>query len=443
MTKRQRTFLFFTAAILFFTTTPAVILYSQGWRLDWDHKTVTHTGGVYVRVTPPRASIFVDDGFVKRTDFFFDSALITDLLPGEYHLRIEKEGYIPWKKTLSVQSSQVTEAKEVILFPNTIAFQALFSSIKHVWPSPDTSTYIFQKQINSNSWELISWNSQNKKETVLLFETSNSTSIENITWSEDSRNILVEISRNEKPQYLIWDLTGQETDVCVRTPCDLDFLTSSISNVVFSPLNSKEVIFTTSVASSSVLQKTDYVTRQKPIVFAQDVVSFTTEGRKLLWLDQKGMIWEKNLSSDGLSIAVTQQPYVVEPETKYTIITNGSTHLLEEISNSVSSYLESPDKKKLAFVDNSRLIVFFFETKKQVLLGTLTQAPKSLSWLGNEHILFSSGESINVAELDARGTSNIVQLGTFKNPELSWNLEQKSLFVLSEGKFLVSEKLLP
>src|SRR3989338_73 len=178
---------------------------------------------------------------------------------------------------------------------------------------------------------------------------------------------------------MVYFVSGSTTYGCCVTAMD-----RPSEERFFSTLNSKEVIFTTSVASSSVLQKTDYVTRQKPIVFAQDVVSFTTEGRKLLWLDQKGMIWEKNLSSDGLSIAVTQQPYVVEPETKYTIITNGSTHLLEEISNSVSSYLESPDKKKLAFVDNSRLIVFFFETKKQVLLGTLTQAPKSLSWLGNE-----------------------------------------------------------
>ncbi|MDO8633362.1 MAG: PEGA domain-containing protein, partial [Candidatus Wildermuthbacteria bacterium] len=399
MTKRQRTFLFFTAAILFFATTPAVVLYSQGWRLDWDHKTLTHTGGLYVRVNPPRASVFLNDSFVKRTDFFFDSAFITNLLPGEYSLRVEKEGYIPWKKTLSVQSSQVTEAKEVILFPENIAFQTLFSSIKNMWPSPNASLYIFQKQIDSKNWELISWNSQNKKETVLLFETSNNTSIENIAWSEDLKNVLVEISKNEKPRYLIWDLTGQETDACVRTPCDLDFITSSINKVIFSPINSKEVIFSTLAGSSSVIQKANYITRQKSTALAQDVISFTAEGKKLLWL--------------------------------------------EEISNSVTLYLESPDKKKLAFVNDSRLMVFFFETKKQVLLGTFTKAPKSLSWLGNEHILFSSGESINVAELDARGTSNIVQLGTFKNAELSWNPEQKSLFVLSEDKFLVSEKLLP
>src|SRR3989344_2070467 len=93
MTKRQRTLLFFAAATLFLLTTPAVVLYSQGWRVDWDHKTVTHTGGVYVRVTPPRASIFVDDGFVKRSDPFPKHHCIPSLVL-EHQTCVAKPRYV-------------------------------------------------------------------------------------------------------------------------------------------------------------------------------------------------------------------------------------------------------------------------------------------------------------------------------------------------------------
>ena len=384
MTKRQRTFLFFTAAILFFTTTPAVVLYSQGWRLDWDHKTLTHTGGLYVRVNPPRASIFLDDSFVKRTDLFFDSALLTNLLPGEYSLRVEKEGYIPWKKALSVQSSQVTEAKEVILFPEDIEFQTLFSNVLKASLSPNSILFAFQKKLDEKTWELTAWDIENKKEEV-LFDAPFGTQWESLQWSKDSKKILLTIRKGDKLQYLIWNVQENEAEPCVKTPCTLDFLGTDISQPMFSPANSQEILFSKVVAGSPTLQKTDYVARQGITTIEEDTVT---------------------------------------PEM-------------------LPSGIESPDRKKLAFVNDSRLMVFFFETKRQVLLGTFTQVPKSLSWLLNEHVFFSSGDSINVAELDTRGASNIVQLGTFKNAELSWNPEQKSLFVLSEGKFLVSEKLLP
>ncbi|MDO8577470.1 MAG: PEGA domain-containing protein [Candidatus Wildermuthbacteria bacterium] len=343
MTKRTRTFLFFAAAILFLFTTPVVVLYSQGWRIDFDHKTVTHTGGLYVRVTPPRASIFLNDSFAKKTDFFFDSALITNLLPGEYSLRVEKEGYIPWKKTLSVQSSQVTEAKEVILFPENVEFQTLFSNVRKASLSPDSSLFAFQKKLDEKTWELTTFDISSNRE-IVLFEAPAGSQLKDIQWALNSNTLLLQFAQNGVEQKVRLDARENE--------------------------------------------QTE--TRPEP---------------------------EQN--------TIETEPQANE-------------------ANVLPSGVSSPDKKKLLLLSGNTIALYDKSSKEQIVLGTFRNEPKNLTWLNNDHIFFSVGDDIFVSELDVRGKEpNMVTLGAFKNPELFWSPGAKTLFVLSESKFLVSEKLLP
>ena len=130
MTKRTRTILFLICLFLFLLIAPLAIFYSQGYRFDFDSKKITQTGGLFLKVFPKSAEIYLDGKLKKKTDFFFGSILIENLLPKKYKIEIKKEGYFTWEKNLEIREKEVTEAKNVILFPENSNFTILTKGVK-------------------------------------------------------------------------------------------------------------------------------------------------------------------------------------------------------------------------------------------------------------------------------------------------------------------------
>ena len=146
MTKRTRTFLFFACSIAFLIVTPTVLLYNQGYRLDLSTAQITKTGAFYFGVSPRGSDVFINGQLKKRTDFFFGSALIEELLPGNYLVEIKKEGYFPWKKNLEVKAMAVTEENDVVLFPEKTDFQIFAKGVERFFPSPSGKKALLQKK---------------------------------------------------------------------------------------------------------------------------------------------------------------------------------------------------------------------------------------------------------------------------------------------------------
>lgn len=151
MTKRSRDILFFLLVVLFLTTAPLVIFYFQGYRFDFEKKEVVKTGGLYFKVLPHNAQIYLDGDFKKKTSGLTGSVLIKDLLPREYQIEIRKTGYHSWQKNLAVKESQVTEAKHIILFPRNPNF-ALADKMPEIEASATSSDK--QKVVEVNEYEI-------------------------------------------------------------------------------------------------------------------------------------------------------------------------------------------------------------------------------------------------------------------------------------------------
>jgi hypothetical protein len=129
MTKRNRTVLFYSFLFLFLLVSPLAVLYSQGYRLNFNPepggRIIVKTGGFFVNAEPRQVEIYLDGKFEKRTDFIFGSNLIKNLLPKKYKIEVKKDGYFTWTKTLEVKEKEVTEAKSVVLFPQKPVFSPL------------------------------------------------------------------------------------------------------------------------------------------------------------------------------------------------------------------------------------------------------------------------------------------------------------------------------
>lgn len=107
---------FITMAVIFFLLlgTVGMVMYGMGYRFSFlsGKPELSGTGLLVVTSVPDGASVLINDHLTTATDNTLN------LTPGEYNITIQKEGYFPWKKKLTVQKEVVTKA-EALLFPTT------------------------------------------------------------------------------------------------------------------------------------------------------------------------------------------------------------------------------------------------------------------------------------------------------------------------------------
>ena len=95
------------------------ILYGRGYRLNLGDKgnIVAGTGLLVLTSTPDGARTYINDNLTTATDDTIN------LPPGEYDIRIEKDGYYPWKKKITLKKEAVTKT-DAVLFPTTPKLEA-------------------------------------------------------------------------------------------------------------------------------------------------------------------------------------------------------------------------------------------------------------------------------------------------------------------------------
>lgn len=112
MTKRARRILFLAFLAGFLVSAPAVVLYTAGYRYHFGTGQLVQTGVLSVSSVPRGANIAIDGERLRSTT----PALVKNVLPGDHDVRVERDGYSSWEKTLPVNSRETTFADDVVLF---------------------------------------------------------------------------------------------------------------------------------------------------------------------------------------------------------------------------------------------------------------------------------------------------------------------------------------
>lgn len=120
MTRKKRRVIFYALTVLFVIAGPLIAAYALGFVFDFSRAGFQKTGGIFIKSVTPRLSVFLDGAFMKETGILAGSALLLDMTPGRHLVRLEKDGYIPWSKTVMVEPSAVTELRGVLLTPRLL-----------------------------------------------------------------------------------------------------------------------------------------------------------------------------------------------------------------------------------------------------------------------------------------------------------------------------------
>jgi len=464
MSKRSRTILFFICLFLFFLITPFIILYSQGYRIDWDSKKIIKTGGFYFKVWPEGAQVFIDGKFQKKTGFLSGSAYINNLVPKEYKVEIEKEGFQTWQKNLETKEDLVTKSESIILIPANPKYINLAQNIDSVFFSPDGKKIIL-KETGAKGWSFKIFElDKNLKSN--LFSGFQSTEIEliDLKFSSDSNTILFTTKEKEGIKY--WIL-GLESPIQEKMPTDLislDFLGDKASDISFNPNDTQKIFFINGISlfgANIVTKKIDL----NPIV--NNIISYEISEGNLFWLSNDGFLFKADLSGGNAeklnhdSFAVKKdkeyQIYVKSPllflrEDEVLYILKPESQVFEKIAEPIMDIKFSPDGKEMLYFNNYEIGILFLEKKEgqpqkkaleNLFLTRFSEKIDQVLWLNSNYLVFNAGSKIKISEIDDRDKLNIYDFGEFNSPKMSFNQFDKKLYILTEENLSSSEKLLP
>src|SRR5579872_615315 len=117
--KRQLLISFFILLFLAIGTTVA-IFYGKGYRFDLTgtKSFLKGTGLLVATSSPDGAQVVINGHLTTATNNTIN------LAPGQYNVKIYKDGYFPWEKTIDVEEEVVSKA-EALLFPTTPQLQSI------------------------------------------------------------------------------------------------------------------------------------------------------------------------------------------------------------------------------------------------------------------------------------------------------------------------------
>lgn len=108
------------------------VFFAKGYRVSPSTGTIAGTGIISVKSLPDQASVYLDGHLTSVTD-----GPINSLQPGEYAVKIAKEGYIPWEKKITVTEGLVTQVEATLFRAIPTFYPMTYSGAVSPILSPD------------------------------------------------------------------------------------------------------------------------------------------------------------------------------------------------------------------------------------------------------------------------------------------------------------------
>ena len=425
MKQKYRKFLFTSFLLIFFILAPILIFRSQGYRFDLQNKKIIQTGGFYFEVLPKQASIYLNDSFLRKTDFFFNSILIENLLPKKYNVKITKDNYITWEKNLEIKEKEVTEAKNITLFPQDFDFTVISNEIKNFWISPSEEKIIWT-EIENDTWSLKLYNLKKELKSHLINEdeiSRNSVDLIDLEFSQNGETIYLKVIASE--QLKSYSLNINEGY-------------SSLKETNKPQINESIVVHNSFNGENYYIDDKGnlYKTRED---LNKQIISNKEKINDIPLLLEKETSYQLYIFSNFIFLKENFSIYLFDIETKS----------FEKFSENIKDFKISPDSKTIAYFFDTEIWILpiektkLYEAEKNVFLVRFSKSIQDIFWINSSYIALNMDNSIKIIEIDVRDQLNIIDLGEFQSPKIFWSPISKKLYNLTEETLWQSKELLP
>lgn len=419
LSKARRRIIFYLAALLFVVAAPLIIFYSIGYNVDIKTRQLLRTGGIFVKTNQIGFKLFINGVLARETGIISRGALVTDLKPDLYVVKVEKEGFKPWQRVIHVEAAVINEFRFITLFPEKISEKEVINLSRR---GLTVDTF---RALPQSPWLII--RTLEKKGLTYFFNKDTKLLdavgvFDDFRWEPDSKRLLVK--RLSPARWAVIGLAGgvvrEET---LRFPQGL----GDIIRADFHPEIPGEFFV---LRTDDILYRYNKTTRlYKPVI--QDIGDFTVSSGRIFFVGRNGFFASadfdgKNtenygrkgffLSTNPIRAAATEagDVFLIDSGGGFFVKRRDESEVVPSGGNIIDA-LFSTNGDKLLFWSERDIDIFWLKDEiaqpfrktgtRERIIAIQDQAIRQSAWLGpdEENLIFWAGKFIGAIDIDNRG----------------------------------------
>lgn len=439
MKKIHRQLILVLAILLFIIAAPVLVFFAMGYRFDFKNFEPIKVGMLIIESEPQSVDIYLNNRLeAKRTP-----AKISSLTPGNYKIKIQKDGFYTWKKTLRILSGRVNWASHVRLFyekPNltNLAENNKFSEV--AYSSDQSIAYLISNYAENRG--VFKYNFGNNQLAKIFPKNDQENNYQQANFAD--------LRLSVDGDYVFFNLEnlGMKDYIIANETKDLS-LNTLFGYEINNPIWSEKYNYIIYWLYNNNLYSFNTDTAAVPTVVSSGVFSFgLNDNYAYLEKFEKNKYVLKRARENSLS---TEEKIINSPENQEIIeikpnpnndlafrTKNNSLYILRKEQNklkaakifdSVKNYIWSKKENKLLYFNDNEiwfyelinnknkipLIHNEYEVNNANLIIRIGDTIQKANWFPDEeHILYSSMNKLYAIELDERNNKNSVVWDTFE-----------------------------
>jgi hypothetical protein len=447
MPLKTRRFIFYGFLLLFIISGLGAVLYSQGWQPDIGNCRFTDlfncslgfqkTGAVFIETKPKGVVIKIDNKiFQDKSGLIQSGTLITNLLPKNYNVEIEKDGYLIWRKNLRIESSLVAELIKIVLFPEKLEKKSISISkiIDNFWINSQQkivfknngALYYFPAPMESGRG---SPNEIGRQDSSFSKKLRGDTFVQ---WSEDGNKVILKDSKSQT--YYLYDFNDLSKTLNVSAVLN-NLQNVAAPEIAFYPIESNKLIIKNKnslyLLDLSRVKLENFIKESPGSAETKSILAWTIKNPDIYYLSQTS----KSLSLVDFNLISKTSDILIDLPDNLTAVSeisasgnklallakDGGLYLfnrqdksLKQIAHSAEKLIFSPDNKKIVFLDkDGKINVYFLEDfqggihKKAGEIISLNSYLKENGLIVKNIFWYKDSSHLLVEYLDADGKQKI------------------------------------
>ena len=212
MIKILRRVTFFIFLAVFLIGAPKIVFYALGYSYGLGSDKLIKTGLIYLSTTPPGATVYVGGRRYQEPT----PAIIRDLLPGHYPIRISLKDHEVWSRNVPVEAAKASVLGKILLYPKKPAWRTRVSGrFEDFIAIPDTRYILLRETRALSSIQVYDWK---EKEMEPLFPENSAPEgrLSKIYFLPSSTHVLIRADENGHPLWVWVDLSKEGKSRFIR-----------------------------------------------------------------------------------------------------------------------------------------------------------------------------------------------------------------------------------
>jgi hypothetical protein len=431
MKKKYRRIYALSLVFVFIAVAPILVLYASGFRYDFSDRRIIKTGVLSVDSSPRNAHITVNEKLTGQKT----PKVVKNLFPGDYAVKIEKDGFFVWEKTLPVFANQSTTTEKIGLLKTDTPTLVTEEKITNLVFSPN-STFLAYIITGENEKDQLVVKQQSTLRTVLTIDNVGTANLPVFSDNENFVSLTNPvtgaysrlISTSGKYDILLEDITDFPVQKIFEAGSESSVyaITENGINRIKLDENSIQLLIAGSVHDGLIIGESMYyiqIINETPTLLKINVnrtespgviSTFSGNGKYRVARNGQNYITVHNLTYSELSLIEIQNQFAIT---------------LNKLNPDVAGFRWSPDSNNLLLYNAYEIWVHNPKSGQQELLVRSSSKVQYADWSPDgKWVVYSHEGFIKAIELDGRGRRNTYNLAQTELIPFTVNVNTKVMF---------------